>query len=132
MKSMSGKSRWVLGNGGHALVVAEAWLAAGGTVAGFIDRTHAPRPHAGYLVVAETAILELVSRGEAGPTFLFGIGCVDASERRIAVAERLMARGIRFDSAIHPRACVSPTAHIAAGSAVLAGSIISANASPLP
>jgi len=124
---MRNYSRWVLGNGSHALEVAEAWLAAGGTIAGFIDRTDRPRPQVDYPVVAEAAIFERIRRGEADSTLLFGIGCIAASTRRIVVAERLHARGIRFDTAIHPRAYVSPRAQIATGSAVLAGAIIAAN-----
>lgn len=120
----------VIGAGGHAAVVADALLAAGRTVLGFVDS--APARHGqsllGLPVLGDDAALagfeheaiELVN-GLGGP------GTLDSVERgtlRRRVQQRLEAQGWRFASVRHPGATVSAHAHIEPGAQVLAGAVV--------
>jgi sugar O-acyltransferase (sialic acid O-acetyltransferase NeuD family) len=50
------------------------------------------------------------------------------NEGRRAITERLLAAGERLATAIHPRACVAPSASIGEGSMISAGAVISPRA----
>jgi sugar O-acyltransferase (sialic acid O-acetyltransferase NeuD family) len=47
------------------------------------------------------------------------------NEGRRAITERLLMAGERLATAIHPRACIAPSAHIGEGSMICAGAIVS-------
>lgn len=109
----------LLGGGGHALVAAEASLAAGWLLEGFLDdaETASLAGHAQRLGPlsragdhARTAALHLA------------IGTLDVRRRLLP--------GIRgwFATIIHPAAWVSPSAVIGAGSLVGAGSVVQGRA----
>jgi acetyltransferase EpsM len=50
------------------------------------------------------------------------------NEGRRAITERLLAAGERLATAIHPRACIAPSARIGEGSMICAGAIVSPRA----
>jgi sugar O-acyltransferase (sialic acid O-acetyltransferase NeuD family) len=117
----------VLGAGGHACVVADALLAAGVDVIGFTDRDPARhgrrllgRPVLGgdehlRLLAADTVLL---ANG------LGGIGQPAIDVRRRELQQRLQAEGWRFATVLHPRATVSPFAHIGPGAQLMAGCVV--------
>lgn len=99
----------MFGASGHGKVVLDILQRAGAEVAGFID--DAPRPLVAGLPVVP---------GEPWPnadTVALGIGANAARER---VAARCRARGAELVLAIHPSACVAPSAHLGAGTVVMA------------
>ncbi|MFG0293101.1 MAG: acetyltransferase [Phycisphaerales bacterium JB050] len=112
----------LIGAGGHARVVADAILRAGGTVAGFYDdnpsATLAPTcpdaPHLGPIESAST---------ESRP-LLVAIGTL--STRR-AVLKRLTSQ--LFASAVHPSAIVAPSASVAPGAFVGPRAVLNPGAS---
>jgi sugar O-acyltransferase (sialic acid O-acetyltransferase NeuD family) len=118
----------IVGSGGHAAVVADALLAADVRVLGFVDTD----PGRGGAIVCGVAVLgdeSALDRQPQGATRLAnGIGGVRCEGLRRAVQERLEARGWEFVAVRHPTAIVSPFAHIAAGTQLLAGAIVQANA----
>lgn len=104
----------IIGGGGHALVVADAALAAGDALAGFLDDDpFAPlwtgSPRAARLGGMES--LELLK--ESAGAWIIGIGDLDL--RRTLIA-RLEGLGVPpAASLVHPRAWVSPSASIGEG-----------------
>jgi len=110
----------IVGGGGHALVVAEAALAAGWIVAGFLDdnpgATIAGRvPRLGSLTDLERS----ADRGRAH----LAIG-------DLAARARLIARlGADAATVVHPRAWVSPTAAVGAGVLIGAMGVVQGRAS---
>lgn len=53
------------------------------------------------------------------------IVAIGDNRRRRAVTERLIADGERLATAVHPRACVAPSAVIGAGTTISAGAVVS-------
>jgi acetyltransferase EpsM len=56
------------------------------------------------------------------------IVAVGDNEARRALTERLLAAGERLGTAIHPRACIAPSARIGEGSMICAGAVVSPRA----
>lgn len=113
----------VVGAGGHGRVVADALLAAGQTVAGFIDRDEAL--HGVLLLGLPVLGGDEVLEGEsfADLALVNGIGGTDEGLRR-KVQERMEAKGRRFRGVWHPASLVSPWAYCAEDAQLLAGSIV--------
>jgi len=118
----------VVGSGGHAAVVADALLAAGVRVLGFVDSD--PARHGvvvcGLPVLGSDAVLDEHRPGAA--LLANGIGGVRAEGLRRSVQERLEAHGWEFVTVRHPSAVVSSFAHIGAGVQLLAACVVQANA----
>ena len=114
----------IVGAGGHGAVVADilqrAHEAGSDQVpVGFVDDT----PH-----LLRTAVLGLdvlapiASLGDiAHDAVIVALG--DNGARR-AMTERLLAAGERLATAIHPRACIAPSAIIGEGSVICAGAVV--------
>ena len=125
---MSGRPVIVVGAGGHGAVVADALLAEGRTVLGFVD----PWP--------DTAIglpgLDLLGSDdnldpEAGYDLANGIGGTGAGghpDLRRRVQARLEAQGFHFTGVRHPSAVVSPHVTLGDGVQLLARSVVQAGA----
>ena len=120
----------IVGAGGHACVVADALLACGRQVLGFLDAGAGGEPAVlmGLRVLGNDEALreqnpeaiELANGiGGAGDPAL----AVQGSLRR-RVQERLEAQGFRFTSVRHPASVVSPHASLSEGSQVLAGAVV--------
>jgi sugar O-acyltransferase (sialic acid O-acetyltransferase NeuD family) len=124
----------VVGAGGHAWVVADALMASGRQVLGFVDKD-AAKQHERPLdlpVLGPDAALDAFDR--TATELANGIGSVGAPQdavrpplRRL-VQQRLEAAGWRFATVRHPSAVVSAHATLEAGAQVLAGSVVQAAA----
>ena len=111
---------WLMGTGMHARKVAQALLAQGQTIAGFIDE--APRavsPLPGLPVVSLQA---LPAANDGGSAFV-AIGN-EAARRRLM--NTLQQRGWRLPAVVHPRAWVAPDAVLEEGVFVGAGAVVDA------
>ena len=120
----------VVGAGGHACVVADALLACGRQVLGFVDSGAGGKAALlmGLPVLGTDAVLR--ERDPEAIELANGIGgagdpalAAQGSLRR-RVQERLETQGFRFTSVRHPASVVSPHATLAEGSQVLAGAVV--------
>lgn len=117
----------IVGAGGHAAVVADALLAAGKSVIGFID----PAAHmhgrsvCGLPVLGDDEYLCQVSREDV--VLVNGIGSTRDPSVRKRVQQRLQNMGWRFVGVIHPSAVVSAFAVIAPDVQALAKAVIQPN-----
>lgn len=109
----------VIGAGGHAKAVIATLQAAGHTVVQLLDDDPA-RWGSHLLDVEITGPVDLA----AGRCAFIAIG---GNTGRRQVAERLP--GARWVIAVHPRACVHPSARLGPGSIVMAGAVIQPDAS---
>lgn len=121
----------VVGAGGHGRVVADALLAAGETVIGFVDADPA---------LARTSIMGLPILG--GDEALSGLdravhllangiggtGTMPPTPRR-RIGERLQVQGWRFAKVRHPTVTLAPSARLDEGVQLLAGAIVQSGAS---
>lgn len=113
----------VYGSGGHGKVVADAAMAAGFDVRGFIDDGREPSQAGplGLPVMGDGVWLEQ----QSGARVALGIG---NNRMRHAVAERLLAAGLKLVTVIHPRATVAGSATLAEGTVVFAGAVVNPDA----
>lgn len=119
----------VIGAGGHAVVVADALLAAGETVLGFTDAD--PQRHGqrlcGLPVLGDDATVLAAHRPDT-TRLANGIGGVRGTALRQRVQQRLQAQGWQFTGVRHPSAIVSPFARVGDGVQLLAASVVQAGA----
>ena len=113
----------VWGAGGHAAVVAEAAVAAGISVLGFLDDTpEAVAPPGGARLLRDLGeVADLV------PPVAVALG-VGANDPRVRLAARVEAAGLGLATVVHPAAWVSPSATLGEGAVVMAGAVIQARA----
>lgn len=115
----------VVGAGGHAVVVADALLAAGQAVLGFVDTSAAK---AGTRLLGlpvlgdDDALREHTPQAVALANGIGGTGRDAGLRARVQV--RLEAAGWCFVTVRHPSAIVSAHADIGAGAQLLAGSVV--------
>lgn len=121
----------IVGAGGHAVVVADALLAAGAHVLGFTDTD--PSRHGltlcGLPVLGDDRVLE--GHTPESVQLVNGIGGVGSRRGeplRRNVQRRLATKGWTFVSVRHPSAVVSPFASIGAGTQLLAACVVQARA----
>lgn len=105
----------LFGAGGHGRVIMEIIEAAGDNAGVFYD----DNPTVGEL--NGSRVCKAVDSEIEGPVIV----SIGDNEMRKRVVERLNAD---FATAVHPSAIVSPSSHIDAGSVVMHGSVIQANA----
>lgn len=125
---MNGSELIIVGAGGHAAVVADALLASGERVLGFIDKDSSRhgRKLCGLPVLGDDQVL-----GNHSPATLQlanGIGGTRGEDLRRAVQRRFEAAGWQFIQVRHPSASVSPFAHLSAGTQLLASCVVQAGA----
>lgn len=126
---MSTRPVIVVGAGGHGMVVADALLAEGRTVLGFVDA----RPESAILLLPGLALLGADDSldPDGGYDLANGIGGTGAGanrDLRRRVQARLEALGFRFVGVRHPSAVVSPHAVIGEGVQLLARSVVQTGA----
>jgi sugar O-acyltransferase (sialic acid O-acetyltransferase NeuD family) len=116
----------VIGAGGHASVVADAILSAGGSVLGFTDAdpARAGALLCGLPVLGDDSVL--AGHLTAEVDLANGIGGLgeEALPLRQRLQLRLEAQGWRFVSVIHRTAVVSPFARLGAAVQLMAGAIV--------
>lgn len=108
-------SLWIVGAGGLGREVADAGIAAGRSIEGFVDE-QAEGPVAGLPVVATPP---------PGAALVVAIG--DAATRR-DVVDRLLPDDDAGPTIVHPTAVIASRVLLGAGSIVLAGAVISVDA----
>lgn len=102
----------IIGAGGHGAVIAEIVRLSGDTVVGFLDDN-----------CRRDGVIGRTDEWEKYPDCRFIVALGD-----MALREKFMGESMRFYTAVHPRACVSPDAEIGEGSAVMAGAVINCGA----
>ncbi len=109
----------ILGGGGHAKVVIDCIRAAGDTVSGVLDDRLAPGSR-----VLDVPVLGKIADYVKYPDsrFLIAIGN-NAVRRRIALSMK-----VKWHTAVHPRAVLSPSAVIGCGCVVMPNAVINAGA----
>lgn len=118
----------IVGAGGHAVVVADALLASGRSVIGFLDQAtqmHG-RSLCGLPVLGGDEYLSQVSSAEV--VLVNGVGSTGDPSIRMRVQQRLQGLGWQFIGLIHPFAVVSPFAVLAPDVQVLAKAVVQPNA----
>jgi sugar O-acyltransferase (sialic acid O-acetyltransferase NeuD family) len=111
----------LVGGGGHALVVAEAALAAGDALVGFLDDDPFAPLCAGSPKAARLGGMDAVDLlRDPGRGWIIGVGDVDV---RRALIERLHALA-GASAVIHPAASVSPSASIGGGAFIGPGAVV--------
>jgi sugar O-acyltransferase (sialic acid O-acetyltransferase NeuD family) len=112
----------ILGAGGHGRAVADLARACGFTVAGFTDRSLAAGSP-GTPVLGTDAELAALIRPQQIDGGVVGVGNT-ALVRRAQLYGVLVAAGVPQPALVHPRAVVSPSAEVGAGSVVFAGDVL--------
>jgi len=117
----------ISGFGGHAAVVADACMALGWEVSGFIAEegmtSASPKPEGKVYRLQRTDQLDPKKLGTK--TMALGIG---NNEGRAWWCEKLLQDGFELPPIIHPAAWVSPSAKLGEGVLVGAGAVIQAEA----
>ena len=114
----------IIGAGGHGKVLAECARDAGLDVAGFIDQGQIGRKVLGLPVLGgDDDLAAMKDHGVTGAIVAIGHNPV-----RAKLAQRIAEAGLDLVSVISPRAVISPTATIGAGTLVMPGAIINADA----
>jgi len=111
----------IYGAGGHGLVVAEAAVAAGWTVLGFVDDDDS-RKSAGLWSMLDDSVLQ--ARG-GQVNVIVAIGDNDARQK---LTDDLHHQGCKLVTIAHPLAWISPSANIGPGVFIAAGAAVQAEA----
>lgn len=115
----------LVGGGGHALVVAEAALTAGYTLAGFLD--DAPEPALAGLDEPPTRLGGLGELGAIGDRhWILAVGSL--ARRRALLEDHAASGHDRAAIVLHPAAAVSASARIGAGIWIGPGAVVHTNA----
>jgi sugar O-acyltransferase (sialic acid O-acetyltransferase NeuD family) len=120
----------IIGAGGHAKVLADALLASGRQVLGFVESSDKDEYRAevlpGLLVLGTDEVLS--SFVPADVELVNGLGGIDCGGLRRRMQAKLEADGWYFSGVCHPAAQVSPFAFVSAGVQLLAGCVVQAGA----
>lgn len=117
----------VIGAGGHGKVVADAALAAGLSVLGFVD-DRVCGEILGLPVASCVAGLEALSANTSGTSELGFIVAIGDNDTRKRLFETYSAQGLCPQSIIHPAAAVSCSARIGAGTYIGAEAVVNPQA----
>ena len=115
----------VVGAGGHAKVCIELLRAMGQTVAWCVGGEDSPDTCLGVPVCKGDHHLEAL-RAEGYARAFVALG---ANRLRQRLCDRLLELGYELVNAISPAACVSPTARLGRGVAIMAGAVVNADTS---
>jgi len=112
----------LLGAGGHAKVVIEAFRAAGETVASCVGGPSDPQSLLDVPVIPDEAELPALRASGLSRAFV----AIGSNRLREKLGAKLESLGFELVSIIHPRACVSPSVRIGRGVVIMAGSVVNA------
>jgi sugar O-acyltransferase (sialic acid O-acetyltransferase NeuD family) len=114
----------IIGAGGHAAVVADALLASGHRVRGFIDSSAQKQGTSifGLPVLGGDELLDSLSPADV--QLANGIGSAGVMDARCRVYTAAVSRGFAFVSVRHPSAIVATSAVLGVGSQVLARAVV--------
>lgn len=112
----------ILGAGGHAKVVIEAFRAAGDHVAYCLGGPSDPESLLEVPVIRDEAELPRLKEGG----FRRGFVAIGANKVRDRLARKLEDAGFELVSVVHPRAWFSPSARMGRGVVVMAGAVVNA------
>jgi sugar O-acyltransferase (sialic acid O-acetyltransferase NeuD family) len=120
----------IVGAGGHARMVIEAYEAAGlGRIDAALDadeRTWGQMVDGVPIVGGDALLPSLIATGFA--RFVIGVGSVGDCTVRRQLFERAVASGLEPVTVVHPTAIVSPRAAIGAGAQLLPRSVVNTGA----
>jgi len=108
----------IIGAGGHGQVVADAAIAAGFEVLGFLDDD---RSLLGRQFLGVSVLGPIKAAGDMNASCVVAIGDNRCRKHVVDVLQLPIAR---YAAVIHPRAIVSPYAEVLPGAMVLAGAIV--------
>jgi sugar O-acyltransferase (sialic acid O-acetyltransferase NeuD family) len=110
----------IVGQGGHARVIADTCRAAGITVHGYIveGRPAGARSVEGVILGGDACLDDPALRSAYG--FIVGIGGV---EKRRSLTKRILGVGGTLTSVIHPSAIIGGEVELAAGTLIFAGAV---------
>jgi sugar O-acyltransferase (sialic acid O-acetyltransferase NeuD family) len=115
----------VVGSGGHGRSVAEAAELSGQfEVVGFLDDSLP----AGEAVLGLPVLGPVASMAHHRVTADQAIVAIGNNAVREKLMQQLAEAGIALATVVHPRACVSPSAVVGEGSAIMAGAIVGTEA----
>lgn len=117
----------IIGDGGHADVLAEILEHAGYRVLGAVSKVRGDSMTARAIPSLGTDD-DVRSYPTNEVRLVCGIGSVRTPAARMAAIERFRAEGYAFVPVIHPAAVVSPSAHIGRAVQIMAGAIVNAHA----
>ncbi len=107
----------IIGAGGHAKVIRDIIEANGDTVKGFLDDKATSTEY--FNILGKTSDIQLFNNENT--EFFVGIG-------NAAVRERIMSMPLKWYTAIHPSAVVSPYAAIGEGTCIMANAVVNSHA----
>lgn len=110
----------VLGAGGHARAVADVAAECGWDVAGFLERVGAPLSPG---VIGDDGDIVVAARRERADACVVGVGNTALARRR-ELFDLIRSGGLQTPALVHPRASVSRSARVGAGSVVCAGVVL--------
>jgi sugar O-acyltransferase (sialic acid O-acetyltransferase NeuD family) len=118
----------IVGAGGHAAVIADALLAAGMHVLGFVDNDPSTqgRELCGLRVLGDDGLL--AGHDPAKCALANGLGGTQGEGLRAAVESRLKAAGWHFVTVRHPGSTASAFAKLGPGVQLMANSVVQAGA----
>jgi sugar O-acyltransferase (sialic acid O-acetyltransferase NeuD family) len=111
----------VFGAGGHGRVIADALVAAGEPILGFLDEEKAP----GTVIAGLPVLGAASSQDLVGARVALGIG---DNAARARIAADLEEKGASLLTVVHPRAVVARSALLGDGTVVMALAVINADA----
>lgn len=123
--TQQGTALAIVGAGGHGLVVAEAAKLHGRwSDLHFYDDAFNGEQHVGTWPVVGRVSQLLVRLSSTATPRIEVVVAIGQNGTRAAAMQTLAQHGARFATVIHPRAYVSPSATIGAGSVVMVGAVV--------
>lgn len=117
------RSLYLIGAGGHGLVVLDALLASGVPIKGILDPAIAVGTHRlGIPVLGGDEVLEGLDPGDV--VLANGIGATPYAASRMSVHNRFERKGFDFVTVVHPRAIVGRAVQMGEGCQLMAGAIL--------
>lgn len=117
----------VIGGGGHARVLICALQAAGRAVAGYTDPIDRGPLYGVPYLGTDDGLAGLRARDPRCGAVL-GLGKLDASDRRLRIADRLADLGFALPAVVARHAVVAPDVDLGAGTVVLDGAVVNCGA----